>query len=141
MTAVVVDTSGLFALANRRDRNHAVTARFVQEGTELLLVPVTVLTEADYLLASRIGTLASTAVMRSIGLGQFQLEQVTRADLLRASDLMEQYADSELGVVDATIVAIAERLDITQILTLDRRDFRIIQPRHCAAFELLPELA
>ncbi|MFN4862237.1 MAG: VapC toxin family PIN domain ribonuclease, partial [Pseudanabaena sp.] len=45
---------------------------------------------------------------------------------------------SQLDFVDAVIVAIAERLRITRVLTLDRRDFSIMRPRHCDYFEILP---
>jgi predicted nucleic acid-binding protein len=49
-----------------------------------------------------------------------------------------QYSDNQLDFTDAAIVAIAERLDITRVYTLDRRDFSIIRPSHCNYFELLP---
>jgi predicted nucleic acid-binding protein len=52
--------------------------------------------------------------------------------------ILEQYADSQLDFADAAIVAIAERLNITRVYTLDRRDFSIIRPSHCDYFELLP---
>lgn len=51
---------------------------------------------------------------------------------------MQQYADANLDFVDAIIAAIAERLNITRILTLDQRDFRLIRPHHCEAFDILP---
>jgi uncharacterized protein len=63
---------------------------------------------------------------------------VTTKDLLRVHQLLEQYADSQLDFTDAAIVAIAERLDITRVYTLDRRDFSIIRPSHCDYFGLLP---
>jgi predicted nucleic acid-binding protein len=49
--------------------------------------------------------------------------------------LLVTYADLHLGFVDASVVALAERLEITQIATLNHRDFR---PHHVDAFELLP---
>ena len=55
--------------------------------------------------------------------------------------MLDGYADANIGFIDAAIVAIAaiaERLGATRLLTLDRRDFGIIRPRHVAAFELLP---
>lgn len=52
-------------------------------------------------------------------------------DLARTGELLKQYADSRLGFVDASIVAIAERLQTSPILTLDYRDFSIVRPRHC----------
>src|SRR5438477_532166 len=44
----------------------------------------------------------------------------------------------EIRLVDASIVAIAERLRVTRLLTADRRHFSLIRPRHCPALELVP---
>ncbi|MDQ2738090.1 MAG: VapC toxin family PIN domain ribonuclease, partial [Actinomycetota bacterium] len=45
-----------------------------------------------------------------------------------------------LGAVDATVIAVAERLGITEIATLDRRHFSVVRPAHVEAFTLLPVL-
>jgi predicted nucleic acid-binding protein len=58
--------------------------------------------------------------------------------LRRIGEILDQYADSQLDFVDAALVAVSERQGVTRILTLDRRDFLMIRPRHCAHFELLP---
>lgn len=52
--------------------------------------------------------------------------------------ILEQYADSKVDFVDASIMAIAERLDIRTVLTIDQRDFRLFQPSHCQSFILQP---
>ena len=135
--ATLVDTSALLALADRHQLQHPAVLALA--GTEqALLLPVTVLLEADYLLGTRLGVHAALAIMKSVAAGEFQLEQLTLADLHRCIELMAQYADSNIGLVDASIVAIAERLRVTRILTLDHRHFRMFRPRHCPAFELLP---
>lgn len=67
-----------------------------------------------------------------------QVESLTTEDLVRVHEILEQYADSQLDFTDAAIIAIAERLTITRVYTLDRRDFSIIRPRHWDYFELLP---
>jgi uncharacterized protein len=67
-----------------------------------------------------------------------QVECLTAEDLVRVHGILEQYTDSQLDFTDAAIVAIAERLNITRVYTLDRRDFSIIRPSHCDYFELLP---
>jgi predicted nucleic acid-binding protein len=54
------------------------------------------------------------------------------------AELIDIYQDLGLGLVDASVIAVAERLEITQIATLDHRHFRVVRPRHVAAFELLP---
>jgi uncharacterized protein len=136
--AVLVDTGPLLALADADDPHHQAVSQWIEETLEVLLVPVTVLPEADYLLASRLGADVALAMLRSVAAGELQLEPLTAADLERAIALIAQYADSNIGFVDASIAAIAERLRVTRILTLDHRHFRLLRPRHCDAFELLP---
>ncbi len=109
------------------------------EGTsDVLPVPVMVLPEADYLVANRLGVRVELAMLRAIVGGKFRLAPVTADDLSRCVELIEQYADSDIGLVDASLVAVAERLRITRILTLDRRHFRMLRLRHCDAFEFVP---
>jgi len=54
------------------------------------------------------------------------------------AELVETYADLHLGGVDASILAVAERLGITEIATLDRRHFTVVRPRHTDVLILLP---
>jgi predicted nucleic acid-binding protein len=54
------------------------------------------------------------------------------------ADLVAQYADFPLGGTDASAIALAERVGATVIVTLDRRHFAAVKPRHREAFELLP---
>lgn len=54
------------------------------------------------------------------------------------SDMVEQYGDLPLGTTDAAVIAVAERLDIADIATLDRRHFSVVRPRHVPALTLLP---
>jgi uncharacterized protein len=76
--------------------------------------------------------------LRSVTSGELRRQDLTDADWERATSLVEAYADLGLGLVDASIVAIAERLGATTIATLNHRDFRVVRPRHVAAFELVP---
>jgi hypothetical protein len=57
---------------------------------------------------------------------------------MRIAELVARYRDLPLGTVDASVVAAAERLDITTIATLDRRHFGVVRPAHIATFELIP---
>jgi predicted nucleic acid-binding protein len=56
----------------------------------------------------------------------------------RISELMNQYADLPLGIVDASVIALAERHGLAEIATLDRRHFSVVRPRHVGNFTLLP---
>ncbi|MDY6783506.1 MAG: PIN domain-containing protein [Cyanobacteriota bacterium] len=135
---VIIDTSFLFALTDRSDRNHTRVLEVVQGVDELLLLPAAVLPEICYLIASRLGHQAMRYFLINLAASSIQLENTTTTDLVRINQILEQYADSRLDFVDAAIVAIAERINSTCILTLDRRDFSIIRPIHCDYFELLP---
>jgi predicted nucleic acid-binding protein len=135
---VLVDTGAILAMTNAGDRHHRSVVECLRQTSERLVVPVSVLPEVDYLLTKRLGPHVAIAAIRSVTSGEFKFESVTEADLPRILELMRQYADSNIGFVDASIVAVAERLGVRKILTLDRRHFGMILPRHCPALEILP---
>jgi predicted nucleic acid-binding protein len=54
------------------------------------------------------------------------------------AELVQAYLDLPLGIVDAAVIAIAERLRLTEIATLDHRHFGVVRPSHTRAFTLLP---
>jgi predicted nucleic acid-binding protein len=137
MTAIL-DTSFLFALTDQGDRNHQRVLTVAQSVNEPLVPPVVVLPEICYLIASRLGHQAMRRFVSSVTPETIQVESVTTEDLVRVHQILAQYADNQLDFTDAAIVAIAERLNITRVYTLDRRDFSIIRPNHCDYFELLP---
>jgi uncharacterized protein len=136
--AILVDTSAIVALVDAADDDHQEVAHYVMNAEDVLLVPMTVLPEADYLIAERVGVRGELALLQDIVAGGFGLESVTVTDVARSAELIDQYADSDIGFVDASIVAVAERLAITRILTLDRRHFGMLRPRHCSSFTLVP---
>ncbi len=86
----------------------------------------------------QLGPAAEADFYRSITAGDLAVEDLTVADWERIAELVERYADLGLGGVDASVIAVAERLDVREIATLDRRDFSVVRPRHVDAFELLP---
>lgn len=137
MTAIL-DTSFLFALTDQSDYNHQRVLAVAQSKNEALVLPAVVLPEICYLLASRLGHQAMRRFVSNLTPKALKVEPVTIEDLLRVHEILEQYADSQLDFTDAAIVAIAERLNIMRVYTLDRRDFSMIRPNHCDYFELLP---
>jgi predicted nucleic acid-binding protein len=103
-----------------------------------LLVPDLVITEVVYLLATRLGWQPEVRFLGDLACGNFTLEAVHPADVLRMAELVAQYHDLPLGSVDASVIAAAERLGIGNVATLDHRHFSIVRPEHVEAFELLP---
>ena len=138
MNRFLVDTSFVFALVNQGDRHHqqcAATARALRGN---LIIPVTVLPEIAYLTSARLGHHVMRQVMDNLAGSGWTVETLSREDWARSNALLAVYADSELDWVDSTLAAMAERLNIRTLLTLDRRHFGLIRPRHCPAFDLLP---
>ncbi len=136
--AIVVDTNVLFAFVNAEEKNHERVAEFIMSANDVLLIPATVLPEVDYLITKYLDVRSELALLRDIAAHNYRLENLTDDDVARCIELIDQYADSDIGLVDSSVVAVAERLNITRILTLDHRRFGIIRPRHCAFFDLLP---
>ncbi len=135
----ILDTSFLLALTNHRDRNHSRVLEVASAFTGTLVLPSSVLPEVCYLIASRLGHLTMRRFLHQVVTrNDLLLSSLTPGDLKRVIEILEQYADCRLDFVDATIVAMAERQKIVQVFTLDRRDFSIVRPRHCAGFEILP---
>lgn len=52
--------------------------------------------------------------------------------------MIARYVDLDLGLIDAAVVAVAERLSVTTLASIDRRDLLVVRPSHCDAFELIP---
>jgi len=133
---VLVDTGVLYALADRDDAWHMRALAFLDDNSELLLVPVTVIPEVTYLLRARLGERAERAFVASLAAGELGVEPLTGIDLTRCAAIMGRHPD--VGFVDSSVVAIAERLKVTTIATTDRRHFGQFRPKHCAAFALVP---
>ncbi len=96
-----------------------------------------VVTEVAYLLASRLGVEPEVRFLGDLAAGNLLPEPVVAADWLRIAELVARYADLPLGTVDASVISVAERLGATEIATLDRRHFTVVQPA-TGSFELLP---
>jgi predicted nucleic acid-binding protein len=136
---ILVDTGPLVAAGNRADEYHARCIRTLTTAEPPRLVAATVIAETGYLLERAAGPAVEAAFLRLFTSGFLTVTELTAADLDRAADLVEEYADFPLGTTDATIVALAERLNIPTVATLDVRHFSAVRPRHVNAFTLLPQ--
>jgi len=134
--ALLLDTGVLYALADADDDWHERARGLLHKRPDVLLVPVTVLPEAAYLIRLRLGPPAELAFVRSVVAGELSIQSLTSRDLDRIAAVMAQYPD--IGFVDASVVVIAERLRLRTIATTDRRHFGKIRPVHVKAFELVP---
>jgi predicted nucleic acid-binding protein len=84
------------------------------------------------------GVQGATQFLEEFNASQPLLQDVTVTDLERVKEIMQQYASARLDFVDCCIMALSERLAVTQICTLDQRDFSIFRPKHVSNLVLLP---
>ena len=137
--ALVVDTGVLYAAADTRDGDHDACSELLETHSPgELLVPATVITESAWLIADRLGDPAEQAFIASIAAGEVTAEPLITSDWARIAELLATYDDLHLGLVDASVIGLAERLNIITIATLNHRDFRVVRPQHIEVFELVP---
>ena len=133
---LLLDTGPVVAAIDRSDNHHDRCAALLESAEGPLLIPTTVIVEVCWLVEERPDIEA--AFLEAIAAGEFEHVPVTAADIARMAELVRAYADLPLGAVDASVIAIAERLKLTDVATLDRRHFTVVRPEHAKALNLLP---
>ncbi len=136
--ALILDTGPLYASLDRSDQDHAACRALIEATTEPLIIPAPVLVEVDYWIQQRLNPGVLVALLADVESGAYRVEDLTPADYGRVRELVDRYADADIGFVDAAVLAIVERLDEPKLATLDRRHFRLLRPRHGETLELLP---
>lgn len=133
----VVDAGPLYAAVDRSDDDHARSVELLARSDLELVIPSLVVAEVTYIVGRRLGAEIEAAFLRS--LGDFDVAAPEPQDWQRIGDLVEQYRDLPLGGTDASVVALAERLEGEVVITLDHRHFSVVRPGHRPSFRLLPE--
>ncbi len=136
--ALIADSGAIYAIYDARDRHHSAVADAIDRETETIIVPMALLAEIDYLLRARVGSRAVSRFLEGVKIGVFVLEPFTAADVSRCRALLQTYADLDLGLADASVIAAAERLRVRRILTVDERHFRAVRAADGKPFVLLP---
>ena len=133
----IVDAGPLLAAANAADPDHERCVAVLGRRELQPVIAAGAVAEVSYLLGARAGPAAEAAFLS--GLAGYDVETPRGDDWARVAELVESYEDLPLGGTDASIVALAERLDTDVVVTLDRRHFSVVRPSHCQALRLLPE--
>ncbi|HZC30391.1 MAG TPA: PIN domain-containing protein, partial [Gaiellaceae bacterium] len=118
--------------------DHDTCARLLAESDERLIVPSPVLAELDWLAGKRLGPGPFGELLADIEEGTVSVVDLDGADYVRVRELLATYADSDVGFVDAAVLAVVERLRENRLATLDVKHFRLLRPRHVGALELVP---
>lgn len=124
---ILLDTSGLLAAVDVGQRHHRAAAASLAAARPPLLLSPFVLAELDYLLASRVGQGARASLLEEVVRGAYLLDTMTGADVARAHEVIRRYADLQISLADASIVVLAERHLVREVLTLDERHFRVLE--------------
>jgi predicted nucleic acid-binding protein len=135
---ILLDTSGLLAAIDASQHGHQAAARVLLEAEGPFLLSPLVLAELDYLLSTRVGPAAELALLDEVSRGVYRLEPFDQQDVAAAHDIVSRYDTLSIGLADASIVVLAARYEVSQILTLDERHFRVLRDLRGQPFRLLP---
>lgn len=119
---ITLDTSGIYALLDRRERHHHIARAALEQAGRPFLVPVAILAEVAYIVEQR-APLALEPFLTDLENGAYTLD-CGEQDIARVRELIKRYADLPLGFADATVVACAERSG-GRVLAFDR-DFDVV---------------
>lgn len=132
----IVDTGPLYAAADADDDAHEESLAALESEQFQLVIPMLVVAEATHLIGTRLGSVAEGKFLRA--LEDFEVEPPAVEDWARIAELVEKYDDLAIGGTDASIIALAERHRARTVITLDRRHFAVVRPKHCRSFRIVP---
>jgi predicted nucleic acid-binding protein len=124
---IVADTGAILALLDKGDRHHAAVRELFEDRPDDWLLPWAILPEVDYLIGAELGARAQEVFLADLADGSFTVEYGKQEDVVRAHAIDRRYRALGLGLVDAVVIAIAERLHAEAIATLDLRHFGAVK--------------
>ena len=124
---IVADTGAVLALLDADDRHHMALRRIFEADPDSWVLPWAILPEVDYLAAAHLGRRAQTLWLADLAAGAFVVEWGEARDVEAAQRLDRRYDKLRLGLVDATVIAVAERLRAEAIATLDVKHFAAVR--------------
>jgi predicted nucleic acid-binding protein len=136
--AILLDPSVVLAAADVADLNHRAAVAWFARADEPLLLGALGLAELDLLLQRELGVAATEAVLQAVVADAIRLVPPTTEDLVRATALMREAAEHRPRLVDALLVATAERLGIRRVASFDRRPLAVFRPRHVRTLDFEP---
>ncbi len=132
---ILLDSGALIALANAKDRSHRACVKAVSDLRAQLVTVEGVLVEAAFVLSSR-GASNTVRLLELFSALHPVRHAVSPAGLVRVGQLMRQY--KRMDFVDGLLLVAADELNISKIVTLDRRDFAIYRKADGSPLEMIP---
>jgi predicted nucleic acid-binding protein len=139
---VIADSGGLLQALARTPDNKPTFPEYEAAliNASLVIVPALVLVEVDYFLRTQREAMRRLIAEIFDPATRYEYELPLPSDLVRALELDAKFKELNLGLVDGTVGALAERRQVYRVLTTDRRDFGAIRvgPRFSRPLELVP---
>ncbi|MFE3194369.1 PIN domain-containing protein [Nocardia sp. NPDC059240] len=140
---LIGDTSGLIAAFNASEPDHEAARKVLQQAALTVVSPL-VLLEIEHVLTRNVNREAAYGVndwlLAQERTGRIEISEIPAAVLRIARRVQKRYVSLCLDLTDATNIALAERYETADVLTLDRRDFRAVTPlTPHDAFRVLPD--
>jgi predicted nucleic acid-binding protein len=123
---IVADTGVMIALFDQSDRHHDAVRQIYEDDPDVWVLPWAILPEVDYLVATHLGARAQDLWLTDLAAGAFSVEWGRQDDVATAEKICRRYKSLRVGLVDAVVVAVAERLRADAIATLDLKHFGAI---------------
>lgn len=123
---IVVDTGAMLALLDAGEDHHPIIKDLYEENAGGWILPSAILPEVDYLVAAHLGAKAQEVFLADLADGAFSVEWGRDEDLAVAHRICARYRSLRIGLVDAMVIAAAERLKADAIATLDLRHFAAV---------------
>lgn len=135
---IIADTSGLVAFFSESGPQHDAVVGWVDRNDPVMVVSPYVIAEVDYLVATRKGVEAELAVLAELSGGAYELAAMDAEDLAEAARVVRRYADLGIGVADASLAVLAQRMRTRTVLTLDHKHFSVMRPLDGGHFKIVP---
>jgi uncharacterized protein len=135
---ILIDTGGLLSALDESQTLHRECVQALALANAPFLLSPFVLAELDYLLMRNIGRAAQAALLEEVARGAYRLEHFDSGDIARANEVMARYDSLDIGLADASIVVLAEKYQVSDVLTLDQRHFRAMRIGARKRFRILP---
>ncbi|MDZ7836890.1 MAG: PIN domain-containing protein [Actinomycetota bacterium] len=134
---VILDTSAIIALVDKSSSSHLPVKEYIMTHECSYVIPSPAVPEICYMLNSRFGSYVELQFIQQVADSVFYLEPVSYMDILRIGEILNHYSQMDIGYVDAAIIAIAERLNVNKLITLDKKHFSVVVPKNFEGFDLL----
>ena len=106
---LLIDTGVFLSAADRDEPSHLQCSRLLQDHRGELTTTGPVVAETAWMIESRLGATAESTFVTAIAAGRITVIDLTAALYQRCADLIATYTDLGLGLVDSSLIAVAEQ--------------------------------